>query len=241
LFNTSRVHFLAFDEVQMSHWITLVTGHGPMNGWIAEPDDKPVGGIVLVHEIFGVNADMRKIAERYAASGYLTVVPALFDKVQPEVELDDYAPDDYQRGNELSLQLGVSTATELVVTAADAIGHAGDIAIIGHGWGGSVALLAARKLAVPCVIYYGTHTPASPDNGMNAPVLIHYGTLDPQYSSDRPEIPGSGTAHAQVFSYPTGHAFDREGDTSHYHAQSSEQAFQRTMNFLDEYVRGPGE
>jgi carboxymethylenebutenolidase len=241
LFNTSQVHFLAFDEVQMSHWITLVTGHGPMNGWIAEPDDKPVGGIVLVHEIFGVNADMRTIAERYAARGYLTVVPALFDKVQREVELDDYAPDDYLRGNELSLQLGVSTAAELVVTAADAIGHAGDIAIIGYGWGGSIALLAASKLAVPCVMYYGTHTPDSAANEMNAPVLIHYVTRDPQYTSLRSEFFGSGTAHAQVFSYPTGHAFDREGDPSHYHAQSSTQALQRTMSFLDEYVREPGE
>ena len=224
----------------MSHWITLVTGHGPINGWIAEPDDRPVGGIVLVHEIFGVNADMHKNAERYAAKGYLTVVPALFDAVQREVELDDYAPDDYRRGNELSLQVGVGTATELVATAVDAIGHAGDIAIIGYGWGGSIALLAARKLTLPCVVYYGTHTPASPDSGMNAPVLIHHGRLDSQYTSGLPAILGNEAAPARVLSYPTGHAFDREGDPLHYHAESSVRAFEHTVKFLDQHIRARG-
>ncbi len=225
----------------MSHWITLVTAHGPINGWVAEPDDKPAGAIVLVHEIFGVNADMRKIAERYAARGYLTVVPALFDKVEREVELDDYAPDAYRRGNEVALQLGVSTATELVATAADAIGHAGEIAIIGYGWGGSVALLAARHLSLPCVMYYRTPTPASPESGTGVPVLVHCGTLDPHYTSERPETLGNGTASVQVFSYPTGDGFDRERDPLHYHEESAARAFEHTVSFLDQHLRVQGD
>lgn len=225
----------------MSHWITLVTEHGPINGWVAEPDDRPVGGIVVVHEIFGVNVDMRKIAERYAASGYLTVVPALFDKIQREVELDDYAAADYQRGNELSMQLGVTAAAELVATAAGAIGHAGDIAIVGYGWGGSVAFLAAQKLSLPCVVYCGMQPPAPPDSGMSAPVLIHYGAQDPQFTSGQPEIFGSGAAPVRALSYPTGHAFDREGDPLHYHAESSAQAFQHTLNFLNQHLRKPAD
>jgi len=225
----------------MSHWITLVTEHGPINGWVAAPDDKPVGGIVVVHELFGVNVDMRKIAERYAANGYLTVVPALFDKIQREVELDDYAASDYQRGNELSMQLGVGTAAELVATAADAIGHAGDIAMVGYGWGGSVAFLAARKLSLPCVVYYGTQPPVAPDSAMCAPALFHYGTLDPQYTSGQPEIFGNGAASVRTLSYPTGHAFDREGDPLHFHAESSAQALQHTLNFLNQHLRKPAD
>lgn len=224
----------------MSHWITLVTAHGPMNGWVAEPDDKPAGGIVLVHEIFGVNADMRKIAERYAARGYLTVVPALFDKVQREVELDDYAPDDYQHGNELSLQLGVSTATELVATAADAIGHAGDIAIVGYGWGGSVACLAARNLSLPCVVYYGTQIPGLSGNPTGAPALIHYGILDPLYEPAGLTAE-NGAAFTELLCYPAGHGFDREGDPLHYHAESSARAFQNTVNFLDQHLGAAGD
>ncbi|ABE29420.1 dienelactone hydrolase family protein [Paraburkholderia xenovorans LB400] len=219
----------------MSHWITLVTAHGPMNGWVAEPDDKPAGGIVLVHEIFGVNADMRKIADRYAGRGYLTVVPALFDKVQREVELDDYATDDYRRGNELSSQLGVNNAAELVATAVDAIGHAGNMAIIGYGWGGPVACLVARNLSLPCVVYYSTQPPGQPHSAMSPPALAHYGILDPLYESDVLAT-GNGVESVQFLSYPTGHGFDREGDPLHYHAESAARAFQKTLHFLEQHL-----
>ncbi|AYQ44136.1 MULTISPECIES: dienelactone hydrolase family protein [Burkholderia cepacia complex] len=223
----------------MSHWITLVSTHGPMNGWSAEPDDKPVGGIVLVHEIFGVNADMRNIAERYAAEGYLTVVPALFDKVEREVELDDYAADDYLRGNKLAATLGVDTAAELVATAADAIGHAGEIAIVGYGWGGAVALAAARKMSLPCVVYYGVPTPVSPQDG-TGPVLAHCGTLDPQCPSSQPVSVDNGSASVKIRLYPTGDGFDREGDPLHYHEESASQAFGHTVEFLGRHLRVRG-
>lgn len=219
----------------MSHWITMVTAHGPMNGWLAEPDDRPVGGIVLVHEIFGVNADMRRIAERYAAEGYLVVVPALFDKIQREVELG-YAPPDDRLGTELASQIGVKTASELVATAADAIAHAGDIGIIGYGWGGMVALHAAKTLALPCVSYYGTYDPSWMSAPASIPMLIHYGELDPQYPPEGWQLLTNGPLGAHVFAYPAGHAFDREGDPLHYQAESSMQAFQRNLEFLRKHI-----
>jgi len=206
-----------------------------MNGWSAEPDDKPLGGIVLAHEIFGVNANMRNIAERYAAKGYLTVVPALFDKIEREVELDNYAPDDYLRGNELASKLGVGAAAELIATAADAICHAGEIAIVGYGWGGTVAIAAVQKLSLPCVAYYCVPTPASPQRG-TGPVLFHCGTLDPQYPSWQLESNSNGTASVQVRFYPTGDGFDREGDPLHYHEESASQAFGHTVDFLDRHL-----
>lgn len=221
----------------MSHWITLASAHGPMNGWSAEPDDRPVGGIVLVHEIFGVNADMRNIADRYAARGYLTIVPALFDKLEREVELDHYVAGDYQRGNELAAKLGVDTAAGLVATAADAIGHAGEIAIVGYGWGGTVALAAARKLLLPCVVYYGTPMSATPTGGALAPVLVHCGAPNPQSASLRPETPGNGASSVQIRSYPAGDGFAREGDSLHYHEESTAQAFEHTTAFLDQHLR----
>ncbi|MGU7774795.1 dienelactone hydrolase family protein [Burkholderia sp. MR1-5-21] len=220
----------------MSHWITMVTAHGPMNGWLAQPDDKPVGGIVLVHEIFGVNADMRRIAEHYAADGYLTVVPALFDSIRREVELG-YALADHQLGTELASQLGHETAAALVATTADAIGHAGNIAIVGYGWGASIALRAARALSTPCVIYYGSSEPFQPDADVQTPMLVHWGESDPQYSSDGWRTPGSNSTGSLVFSYPAGHAFDRQGDPLHYHEESASKAFERTRDFLREHVR----
>ncbi len=132
----------------MSHWITLVTPHGRMNGWLAEPDDKPNGGLVLVHDVLGVNDDMRRIAQDYAQLGYLTLVPALFDKIQREVELDD-TPENHRFGTSIAERLGCNIATELTNTAVDAIGHAGKVAVMGFGWGNRIAERCARALALP--------------------------------------------------------------------------------------------
>lgn len=134
----------------MSHWITLVTRHGRMNGWLADPDDKPNGGVVLLHDVLGVNAEMRRIAGRYAELGYLTLVPALLDKIQREVELDD-TPENVAFGTSIAEKLGLDIATELASTAVDAIGHAGKVAVIGFGWSSTVARRSAEVLALPCV------------------------------------------------------------------------------------------
>ncbi|MBN3785351.1 dienelactone hydrolase family protein [Burkholderia sp. Ac-20353] len=221
----------------MSHWITMATTHGPMNGWLAQPDDRPVGGIVVVHEMFGVNTDMCRFADRYAADGYLTVVPALFDNIRREVELD-YAPGDHQLGNELTLQLGFETATELVATAADAIGHAGDIAIIGYGWGGKIALHAAQTLSTPCVIYCGACDPSRLAEAVKIPTLVHCSEFDPQFSSEEWRTFERDSPGSLVRSYPAGHAFHREGDPLHYHPESASRAFDRTRIFLREHVHG---
>ncbi|WP_321818680.1 MULTISPECIES: dienelactone hydrolase family protein [unclassified Paraburkholderia] len=122
--------------------------HGPMSGWVAEPDDKPEGAGMPIHEIFGVNANMRKIAHRYVGKGNLTVVLTLFDKVQHEVELNDYPTDDYRCGNELSPQLEVNTAAEFIAAAVDAIVHAGNFAIIGYARGKLGCVLCFPKSAV---------------------------------------------------------------------------------------------
>lgn len=132
----------------MSHWITLVTPHGRMNGWLAEPDDKPNGGVVIAHDVYGINGDLQEIAARYAEAGYLTLIPALFDKVQREVELSP-TPENFRIGTKVAEKLGLDTAAELLETAVGAIAHAGKVAVTGHGWGVSVAQRAASELEVP--------------------------------------------------------------------------------------------
>jgi carboxymethylenebutenolidase len=206
-----------------------------MNGWVATPDDRPVGGVVLIHEVFGVNHDMRGIAERFAAAGYHTVVPALFDKIQREAEFDTYLPNELVRGEELASQLGKSSAVELVATAAEAIAHAGNIALVGYGWGGIVAKLAARALRLPCVVYYGTQDDEQNEWRAETPVLNHVGEMDTLYAS-RPPVDSSDGIET-TFLYPSGHAFDRQGDALHYHPESASLALQRTLTFLDKHTR----
>lgn len=220
----------------MSHWITLVTPHGRMNGWIAEPDDKPNGGVVLVPDVFGVNAGVQETAARYAREGYLTLVPALFDKLQREVELDS-TPENEDYGSALAARLGLEVAAELTSVAVDAIGHAGKVAIIGHGWGGTVALQSARALELPLVDYYGPYQALPGQAPTPIPALLHHGENDPRFGPEADGLFRAALPQLQVFGYPTGQAFDRVGDAAHFDARRSELALQRTLDFLRTHIR----
>ena len=66
--------------------LTASDGH-KLAAYRAEPSGKPRGGIVVIQEIFGVNSHIRQVADGYAADGYLAIAPALFDRVQKNVEL----------------------------------------------------------------------------------------------------------------------------------------------------------
>lgn len=216
----------------MSHWITMVTPHGPMNGWSAEPDDKPQGGVVLVHDIFGVNDDMRQIAEQYAENGYLTVVPALFDKIQSEVELG-YSPEDIQFGNRLAKEMGLKVAAELVAITADAIAHAGDLSIIGYGWGGEVALLAARSLSLPCIVYCEADVFSWQTEQASMPVLAHCTTHDNGGEKSHREQRTNLLVHL----YIAEHGFYRVSSAQHQHRENADLARQRSLDFLRTHIR----
>ena len=219
----------------MSHWINLVTPYGRMNGWSAEPDDKPNGGVVLVHDLFGVNEDIRAIAERYAEEGYLTVAPALFDKIQREVEMT-YEAENQRLGADLAERLGFDTAVELVKTTADAIGHAGKVAIIGYGWGGAVALRAAAVLDASCVSYYGD-VALDMEGEKTFPLLLHHGAADDRFAPDKLDLYQDSYPGLETFSYPAGVIFDRESHPLYHHAESAELAFQQTRRFLRDHIR----
>src|SRR6476661_10233707 len=66
--------------------LTASDGH-KLDAYRADPAGKPRGGIVVIQEIFGVNSHIKSVADGYAADGYLAIAPALFDRVQRNVDL----------------------------------------------------------------------------------------------------------------------------------------------------------
>ncbi|TPQ33939.1 dienelactone hydrolase family protein [Cupriavidus pinatubonensis] len=220
----------------MSHWNNMVTSHGWMNGWVAEPDDRPNGGVILVPDVFGVNSDMQAIAERFAIAGYLTVVPALFDKLEREVELG-YGLESLRRGTALAQALGVEVAAELVACAVDAIGHAGAVALVGYGWGGTAALHAAQSLSTPCVSYFGPFDKIPGAGGNHPPMLLHYGVADGAFPAELVREYRDKVAGLEICSYQSGAAFDRPGDTDRHNAEDARLAFLRTQDFLRATIR----
>lgn len=207
-----------------------------IGAYVAEASGKPKGGIVVIQEIFGVNAHVRSVADRFAAAGYTAIAPAFFDHLETGVELG-YTDEGMRRGRDLVVELGLDRAIEDVASAAEAIGSAGKIGTVGYCWGGTVALLSAIRLGLPSVSYYGARNVPFLGEKLQAPVMFHFGEND---SSIPPEMVAK---HRQmlpemdVFSYAgAGHAFNRDIDPTHYHEASAKLALQRTMAFFDKYV-----
>ncbi len=152
--------------------------------YVAQPATKPRGGVVVLQEIFGVNAHIRAVADSYAAAGYLAVAPATFHRVKPGVELG-YQPDDMSAGMALKATVEALPAPGVLQDIQAAITHAaqaGKVGVVGYCWGGlltwrTACLLKGVSAAVP---YYGggVTTEAEIARTPKCPVLAHFGEKD---------------------------------------------------------------
>jgi len=207
-----------------------------IGAYLAEAEGKAKGGLVVIQEIFGVNAHIRSVADRFAAMGYTAVAPAFFDHLESGVELD-YSNESMAKGRQFVMELGLDRAVEDVAAAAEAIASAGKIGTVGYCWGGTVAFLAAIRLGLPSVSYYGARNVPFLGEKLKAPVMFHFGEND---SSIPPEMVAKHREmlpQMDVYTYAgAGHAFNRDIDPGHYHAASAELALKRTMAFFDKHL-----
>ena len=130
-------------------------GH-EFNAWLAAPTGTARGAVVVLQEIFGVNAHIRAVTESFAAEGYLAIAPALFDRVRRDLELG-YTPSEVEEGRGTMKQLPQEKVTLDIAASLAVVKHAGRVAAVGYCWGGTQAYLAACTLPVRCAVaYYGT-------------------------------------------------------------------------------------
>ncbi|MCD7098659.1 dienelactone hydrolase family protein [Stenotrophomonas sp. MMGLT7] len=218
----------------MGQWITLDTAHGPVAAWEAMPPGAPRAGLVVVQEIFGVNAHIRDVADRYAAQGYAVLAPAFFDPVEKNVELA-YDQADFARGRELVGKLGLDAAVDIVQAAAQRLKADAGVArvgSVGYCWGGTVALLAAQRLGLPSASYYGARNVPFLDLPFKAPVIFHFGELDTSIPPEMVQQHRDKLPQMAVHTYPAGHAFNRDVDPKAYDAASAALALERTLEFF---------
>ncbi len=227
----------------MGEFIQISTSRQQCIGaYLAQAQGAPRGGIVVVQEIFGVNAWVRSVVERFAAAGYTAIAPAFFDHVESGVELG-YGKDGFTRGRTLVGEIGFERAIEDVASAAQAIVSAGRTGVVGYCWGGTIALLAATRLGLPAISYYGARNVQVLDETLGAPVQFHFGARDesiPPAAVQRHRdhyAAAIGAGEVEIYTYPdAGHAFDRDVDTGHFDAPSSALARERTLAFFAKHL-----
>jgi len=221
-----------------SHIRIQVDPHTTIDGWLERPQGTPRAGVVVIQEIFGVNAHMREVAAHYARHGYLALAPALFDPVQPGLELD-YTADGMAQGKALATEVGLEQAVNLVDAAARALRAEGveSIGAVGFCWGGTIAYLANTRLGLPATSYYGARTAKYLDEALRAPMQFHFGADDASIPPADIALHRQAHPDAEAYVYAgAGHAFNRDVDPSHYSADAAREADARTLAFFGAHL-----
>lgn len=203
----------------------------------AVPDNRPRAGVVVVQEIFGVNAHIREVVDGYAEEGYAVLAPALFDRVERDVELG-YDAAATIRGRELAFAgLSREDALRDLQAAIEEAGKYGNAGVVGYCYGGLLTWLAACRLeGVACAsAYYGGGIANELAQTPQCPLTMHFGERDAHIPATDVERIRQALPGTPVHVYPADHGFNCAHRRS-YHAPSAETARQRTLALFREHL-----
>ncbi len=213
----------------MGRDIALDTPFGSIGAWRADPIEVPRGALVVIQEIFGVNAHIRSVVDHYGAEGYVALAPAFFDPIESGLELA-YDAAGAQRGKALVMELGFERAAAIVGAGARLLQREGfKVGAVGFCWGGTIALLANQRLGLPSSSYYGARNTLFLDEPLRAPAQFHFGENDASIPPEAIAAHREKYPEAEVYTYHAGHAFNREVDPSAHDPASAKLAHGRTM------------
>jgi carboxymethylenebutenolidase len=216
----------------MPNSIDLQTAHGAIRAYAAEPAAAPHAGLVLIQEIFGVNAHIRSMAERWAELGYAVLAPQLIDFVEPDVELE-YTEAGVARGRALMAEVGFDRCVAGCAAAADALRARGlKVGALGFCIGGSIAFLCCTRLGLPAVSYYGGRTLAFLHERPQAPLLLLFGQHDPLIPPEAVQAHRAALPEARIELFDAGHGFNCQQRVD-FHAPSAARALQVSRDFLE--------
>jgi carboxymethylenebutenolidase len=190
--------------------------------------------VVVIQEIFGVNSHIRSVVDDYAGQGFYAIAPALFDRVQPDLELT-YEQPGIGRGRDaagkIKLDIALLDVAAAIRYAAQVPGVA-TVAVLGFCWGGTLAWLAATRLNPAAAVgYYGGQIAKYAAEVPTCPVLLHFGEKDQHIGPE--EIATIRQAHPDIpmFLYDAGHGFNCD-QRKDYDPPSAVLARQRTLDFF---------
>jgi carboxymethylenebutenolidase len=226
-----------------------VAGHdGAFGAYIARPKTLPAPAVVVLHEVFGVNADIRKTCDELAEQGFIAVAPDLFWRQEPGVDLNVISEADWQHGLRLygayDRDAGARDIKDTVEAVRELPECNGKVAVLGYCLGGLMVFLTAVRChgVDAAVAYHGGDTEKylGEVDGLNAPLLMHLAEEDEFISkAAQAEIKAAlaKRPNATVYSYPgQNHAFSRHGG-AHYNAEAAALAHERTYEFLNQQLR----
>jgi carboxymethylenebutenolidase len=213
-------------------------GAGAFDAFLALPASGSGPGLVLCQEIFGVNAVMRDVAARYAEEGYVVLVPDLFWRLEPHVDLE-YSEADFKRAfgffERFDVDLGVSDIGATIAALRAHPACTGGVGVLGYCLGGKLAYLAAARTDADAAVgYYGVGIEGALEESkfITCSLALHIAANDkfcPPEAQEAIVAALAGKPNVKTYVYPgADHAFAREGG-DHYDASAAQMAATRTL------------
>jgi carboxymethylenebutenolidase len=221
----------------MGEWTTLKAADGfELKAWRAAPQGAPKGAVVVIQEIFGVNHHIRSVTDRVAEAGYFAIAPAVFDRVEEDVDLNYDAPG-VAKGMELAGKMVREKTLADIEAAIAAVKSAGKVGVTGFCMGGTYTWLAAAQLPGLSAAsgYYGGGILGLKDLQPKVPTILHFGEKDAHIPVAGVQELAKQHTDVPVYIYPADHGFHCDERAS-YDAPSAKLAWERTLAHFAKYL-----
>lgn len=211
----------------------------------------PVGengpGLIVIHEMFGLTAEMRRLCDFFAGHGYIALCPNLFWR-QGATSADQNSLNDVwdlagRYYKNFDIEAGIRDLLATLAYARLLPGCGGKVGAVGYGLGGRLAFLMASRSDIDCAVgYYGTGIETSLDEiyDIRQPLLLHFGEQDKLIPAPTLKKIQRSIARNKVIeadSYPAAdHGFARL-DGEKYNKEATARAEQRTLSFLSAHLQ----
>lgn len=222
----------------------LIEGrNGSFSAYVARPKASPASAVVVLQELFGVNADIRQHCDELCEQGYLAVAPDLYWAQEPGVDLDVRSKDDWDHGLRLNQKYNRDAGAEDIKDTIDTVAGLpecnGRVAVLGYCIGGLMTFLTVARFdgITAAVAFHGGDTEKYLNEvpGLTAPILMHLAGDDefmPKAAQEAIKAAFSEKSSATIYTYPgQRHAFSRHNG-EHYNAEAAKLANDRTADFL---------
>jgi carboxymethylenebutenolidase len=217
--------------------ISLTASDGfKLGGYRADAAGKPKGGLVVIQEIFGVNHHIRAVCDRFAAQGYTSVAPAVFDRITPNFE-SGYSEAEVANARGFIAKIDWAALMRDTAAAIASVKDAGKVGIVGYCMGGSVAFLSAADLdGLACAIgYYGGTIAKNADKKPKVPTMLHFGDQDQSIPMTDVAIVKEKRPDCEIYVYHAGHGFSCD-ERGSFNEAAYKEALGRTLGWLGTYV-----
>ena len=227
----------------MGEWIKLKAADGiELRGYEAKPAGEAKGGVVVVQEIFGVNASIRGVADAFAEQGYVAIAPAIFDRFEKDVELG-YQGEDMKKAFELYGKLSPEKALlDIAAAFAELKKKQEKVAVMGFCYGGLMSWLSATRgtaegMTPACTVgYYAGGVGNVAHEKPACPVMLHFGEADSHIGKDQVEAVQTAHPEVEVHTYPGAQHGFANAYREEYNEEQAKVAWGRTLGFLKKHL-----